>query len=314
MAYEKFEKLMYKIAKAYYEDDLTQLEISKKFSVSRVKVGRMIKEAKRQKIVEIILHEPKNAELIELEQKIEKKYHVDEVIIVDSVDVDYQQVLKNLGRAAADYLNRILLGDEIIGLAWGYTVLSVVDSLPKKNWNKMKIVQLMGGLGSPEKEVYGTNLIIRAAQSFGAKEYILSSPAILPTKEICQALLNDPQIADTLSLGKKSDIAIIGLGSPKMTLPAVSAGILSNEEMDDLMKEGAVGDVCLHFINSQGLPLQSEMDERVVAISLDQLKKIPKVIGVAGGIQKYEIVKGSLLGEYIDVLITDSALGKKLLQ
>jgi len=312
MAYEKFRKLMYKISKAYYDEGLTQLEIGEKFGLSRMKVGRLIKEAQKQKIVEIILHEPKNEKYIELEREIEKKYKIDEAIVIDSFGLTYEETLKRIGKATSDYLERVVSGNEVIGLAWGYTVLSVVESLPKKDFPEMKIVQLMGGLGSPELEVYGTNLIVRAAQSFGAKEYILSSPGILPTVDISEALKKDPQIKTTLKLAEKSDIAIIGLGSPRMTLPAVSASILSRDELNKLIDRGAVGDICLHFVDSVGNPLNEEIDKRVVTISLEKLKAIPKVIGVAGGERKYEIVNAALLGNYLNVLITDSNLGNIL--
>jgi DNA-binding transcriptional regulator LsrR (DeoR family) len=172
----------------------------------------------------------------------------------------------------------------------------------------------MGGLGASGHEAYGTNLIIRAAHELGGKEYILASPGGLPTKELRDVLLNDPQVSETLKMAMAADIAIVGLGSPKMTLPAISAGIISKNDLDSVIKNGAVGDVCLHFIDAEGEVVNSDLEDRIVAISLDSLKNIPKTIGLAGGVQKFEIVKAALTGNIVDVLITDSELGEKLVE
>ena len=304
--------LMYKIAHAYYEDGMTQQDIGKRFGLSRIKVGRLLKQAQHEKIVRIILREPQNSDEIELEHCIQEKYKVDEVILVPAID-DNQRVLQKIGIATAIYLNRTLHGDEVIGLTWGGSVLAVVNALPNKNWPDMKVVQLLGGLGSPEADMYGTQLTVRAAQSFGAKPRLISAPGILPTEELCEALSKDHQVADTLKLGSKADVAIAGLGRPTQTSPIIRAGILTTDELDDLNRLGAVGDIGLRFINAEGQPINHELDRRIIGLTLEQYQTIPKLIGVAGGPDKFEIVRAALLGKYINVLITDLEIGKRLL-
>ncbi len=150
-------KLIYRIAKSYYEDGLTQHEIGRKFGLSRIKVSRLLKEAVKSGAVKIMIFEPKSAEIVKLEEEIEQKYSIDEVVIVESSDFSYENTLTNIGRAAANYLDRILRGDETIALAWGNTIHSLVEALPRKNFYNLKIVQLMGGLGASGHEAYGTN-------------------------------------------------------------------------------------------------------------------------------------------------------------
>ena len=58
MAYDL--KLLYKVAKLYYKDNLKQDSIGRKLEISRYKVNRLLKEAREQGLVRINVIEPKN--------------------------------------------------------------------------------------------------------------------------------------------------------------------------------------------------------------------------------------------------------------
>jgi DNA-binding transcriptional regulator LsrR (DeoR family) len=307
------QKLMYKIARAYYDEGYTQQEIGERFGLSRVKVGRLLDKARRENIVKISILEPKDNVFYELENQIEKQYQVDEVILVPSRD-DHKRTLRGIGQATADYLDRVITGNEVIGLTWGGTLLAVVDALHTNNWPGVKVVQLLGGLGSSEADMYGADLTIRAAQTFGAKARLLSAPGIVPTKTVCDALLRDQQIKETLILGCQSDIALVGLGRPSPSSPVIQSGILTPEELKQLEHQGAVGDIGLHFMDSYGNAIENEINDRIIGLALDDYRKIKKLVGIAAGPEKFEVVKSTLLGKYIKVLITDENIGMKLLE
>ena len=306
------QKLMYKIARAYYEDGYTQQDIGQRFGLSRIKVGRLLEKARREKIVQISVSEPKIDAFYELENEIEKKYQVDEVILVPSKD-DYKRTLIGIGQATAGFLDRIITGNEVIGLTWGGTLLAVVETLHNNNWPGVKVVQLLGGLGSSEADMYGADLTIRMAQTFGAKARLLSAPGIVPSKEICDALLQDQQIKETLDLGCNADIALVGLGRPSPSSPVIQSGILTSTELEELEAQGAVGDIGLHFINDNGCAIENEINDRIIGLKIKEYKNIKKFVGIAAGPEKYEVVKAALHGDYLNVLITDVEIGQKLL-
>lgn len=307
------QKLMYKIARAYYDDGLTQQEIGSKFGLSRIKVGRLLEKARREKLVQITIQEPKINADVELENRIEKKYHVDEVILVPA-RTDHQQTLQAIGQATADFLDRVISGDEIIGITWGGTMLAMVDALHSNNWPAMRIVQLLGGLGSSQADMYAADLTMRMAQTFGAKARLLSAPGIVPTKEICDALRKEQQIEETLELGRRADIGIVGLGRPTSSSPVIKYGILSPNELVELEKQGAVGDVGLRFMDANGKEIQNEINDRIIGLDFEQYKSIKKLVGIAGGPEKFEAVKASLIGNLLSVLITDSEIGRRLVE
>ena len=306
------QKLMYKIAHAYYEDGYTQQEIGLRFGLSRIKVGRLLEKARQEKIVQISIIEPKIDAFYDLENQIEKKYKIDEVILVPSKD-DHRHTLMGIGNATAVFLDRIITGNEVVGLTWGGTLLAVVEALHNNNWPGVKVVQLLGGLGSSEADMYGADLTIRMAQSFGAKARLLSAPGIVPTKEICDALLQDQQIKETLKLGCSSDIALIGLGRPSPSSPVIQSGILTSSELEELETQGAVGDIGLHFMDGDGCAIENEINDRIIGLKIEEYKNIKKLVGIAAGPEKFEVVKAALNGNYLKVLITDVKIGQKLL-
>lgn len=206
-------KLLYKIAKAYYEDGLTQGEIGKRLGLSRIKISRLPQQARDERIVQITVIPPYESK-VDLEREIEAKYGLDEVVIVSPTSYDKAVIARELGPAAADCLLRSLPGDEVLALSWGTTLLAVVDALPAQNWPDMKVVQILGGLGRPEAETHGTDLTCRMAEAFGCRPRLLPAPGIVSSKLVKDALMADPQIADTLTLAAQADIALVGIGRP----------------------------------------------------------------------------------------------------
>ena len=159
-------KLLYKLAKAYYEDNLTQGEIGKRFGLSRIKVSRLLQQARDERIVQITIIPPQEPNA-ELERKLEARFGLDEAVIVFPSSYDKETVVQELGPPAAECLLRSLQGNEVISISWGTTLLSVVEALSLQAWPEMKVVQMLGGLGRPESETYGADLVHLVAQLQG---------------------------------------------------------------------------------------------------------------------------------------------------
>lgn len=303
--------LLFKIAKAYYEDNLTQGEIGNRFGLSRIKVSRLLQQARDERVVQITIIPPQNSNA-ELERELEVLYGLNEVVVISPTSYDALVLMRELGAATADCLQRCLQGHEVVGFSWGSTLLSVVDHLSPQNWPDMKIVQVIGGLGRPEAEVHGTDLTRRTAQIFGAKPRMLASPGIVPNKLVRDALLTDPQISDTLQLAAKADVLLLGIGRPTPGSAVMQSGILTTQELQELEALGAVGDIALRFFDSQGRAVNHEINDRIIGLDLAQIKKAPRIIGAAGGEQKYEVIRAALAGGLINVLITDERTALKL--
>lgn len=309
----EFKKLLYKVAKAYYEDDLTQQQIGQRLGLSRIKVSRLLSRAREDKIVQIAVVAPQSS-YADLEREIEARYNLNEAIVVSPTHTEPEALVREIGAAAAECLVRGLQGGEVLTLSWGTTLLSVVDALPAQSWPEIKVVQMLGGLGQPEADVYGADLVHRTALALGAKPRVLAAPGIVASELVCDALIADPQIADTLALAARADLALVGLGCPTPESVLMRSGILSQNELDELHALGAVGDIALRFFDAWGNPVQHEINNRIIGLTLAQIQRIPRVIGVAGGTDKYEVIHAALRGRLIHVLVTDEENGCRLVE
>ena len=155
---------------------------------------------------------------------------------------------------------------------------------------------------------------MRMVAQIGSKLHLLNLPGILDHASIKEAILSESYVSDVYDLFKKLDIVFIGLGAPTPDSVIMRDGtILSEKELEMLLEKGAVGDIALRFLDKDGNIIQSEINDRVIGISLEELKNTRQVIGLAGGPEKVDIIRAALRGKFIDHLITDHLTGKKLL-
>lgn len=305
--------LLYKIAKAYYEDGLTQDQIGKRFGLSRIKVSRLLQQARQSRVVQITITPPTDS-FGDIERDLETAYGLDEVIVVSTISSEQSDVVPRLGVAAAGYLARCLGDQQVLDLSWGTTLLAVVDALAPQNLPELRVVQMLGGLGRLESETYGADLTMRTAQTLGARMRLLPSPGIVSSKLVRDALLQDVNIAETLQVAARADLALVGIGSPMEGSVILDAGILNESELAELKALGAVGDIALRFFDSDGQAVDHAVNDRIIGLDLAQIKHIPRVVGVAGGDGKYEVIRGAVRGNLVDVLITDENTATRLYQ
>lgn len=307
------QRLLYKVAKAYYEDNLTQQQIGGRFGLSRVKVSRMLSKARSSRIVQISINPPQSSNA-DLEREVEAKYGLKEAVIITPSTNDSYVIVSELGPVAARYLLRCLEGREIVAISWGNTLLSVVDSLPAVNLPNVRVAQIIGGLGEVEAEVHGAELTRRTAQALGARPRLLHAPGIVKNKSVRDALVNDPQVSGTLELAAKADIALLGIGAFRKGSTLLNTRILSRSQIQALKAAGAVGDIALQFFDKNGTKIKSAIDAQIISLGIDAIRKIPRVIGVAGGSDKTDVIRATLLGRLINVLITDDSVAADLLR
>lgn len=304
--------LLYKVARAYYEKGMTQQSIANRYGISRSKVSRLLARAQREQIVQIKIIAPEDP-FTDLEHQLEEEYGIDEIIIVQQTG-NTQDWIQQAGKVAADYLTSILQGIETIGLTWGRSLLSLVNNLNIQNYTDLKVVQMLGGLGEPQAEFHGADLTRRMAQSFGIRPWLIHSTGIVKNKEICNELKNDIQVCDTLKLAAEATIAVVGIGlfdeNAQITRKQT---IISKDDYLILKEKGAVGDISLRFFNKEGQYIHTHLDDRIVGLTTDEIKQIPRVIGIAGGTEKFETLHAVLKGKLVHALITDNNTAEKLI-
>lgn len=306
-------RLLYRIAQSYYVDGLTQQQIARRFGLSRPKVSRLLQRARDEKVITFTLLPPPSG-MADLESELERKYGLEEVIIVAVSDLqDTANVKRELGPAAAECLVRSISGDEIVCIAWGLSILAMADALPFKSYPGVTIVQMLGGLGPVDELEHSAELTRRVSQKLNARLRLLPAPGIVSTRAAAEALKADKRIAETLDLAARADIAVVGLGVLQPDTILLRDGIIVTPgDLETLKAAQAVGDIALRYLDAYGNPLDVEINDRVVGLTLEQIKAIPRVIGIAGGTAKYDIIRAALRGGILDVLVTDHATAQAL--
>ena len=74
-----------------------------------------------------------------------------------------------------------------------------------------------------------------------------------------------------------------------------------------------MGDVCARYFDMDGQPAGGPVDERVLAVSLADLRLIPTVVGVASGREKAPGILGAVRGQVVDVLVCDASAARAVL-
>ncbi len=308
-------RLMTKVAHLYYGQDMTQPEIAAQLDLSQATVSRLLKRAKQEQIVRVTVNVPHGI-YSGLEEELQKIYGLKEAVVVDSVEHN-DQILRDIGAAAAYYLETTLHAGEMIGVSsWSATLLAMVDALqPLSRPSRIRVLQILGGLGNPSAEVYATRLVGRLANLMRGEAMLLPAPGVVGSPEALPILLEDRYVRDAMSLFDQVTIALVGIGTLEPSgLLASSGNIFSPEELNMLRAAGAVGDICLRFFDASGIPVATLLDERVIGMKLDQLRHVKRSVGIAGGKQKLNAIRGALQGHLINVLITDSFTAQHLLE
>ncbi len=281
------EMLLSKIAHLYYLEDMNQNEIAEKFDINRVKVSRYLKKARDKKVVEIKINYPRES-YNEIERKIEKLFDLKECIVVPEYD-NSQDTLKEIAVELAGVLDRILDDNDYLGVNWGLTLKGVTDYLQPKRKIKINVVPIVGGLGKIETGIHTNSIAKNFADIYGGTGYVINTPAILDTKEMKQALLKDSNTKEIFKLTNKLCVAIFSYSDISWDSSYSKYGSIRNEELNYLKKLGIVGDVNLDFLNDRGESVPNKINDRVIALSISEIKKIKNVIGIAYGERKVPV-------------------------
>lgn len=308
------EELLAEAATLYYRSRLEQEEIAQRLNVSRSTVSRMLQEALRTGIVEIrIRHSlPLHAEL---QRTLAGRFGLRDAMVLDTGGRKHDEHLPRVGRLAARYLDTSLGVGDVLAISWGTAVRAVADELQPRMPRDVEVVQMLGGAGSRNLQVDGTELARRMADLLGGHCRYLNVPLVVDDEATALALRRQREVRETLAAAAHADLAVVGIGA---LVPSVSsllrAGYLTREEMDDLTAHGAVGDVCGHLFTGEGALVDVPLARRIVNVPHEALKTMPRVVGVAAGFDKAHAILGALRARLVSVLVTDDVTIERVLR
>lgn len=300
------------IAYMYYIDGLNQSEIAKEYSISRSMVSTMLTEAKASGIVNIRIDDS-DLYCFDLQRKMEKIFGIEKVIITPKLSNSEENLMARLADGFIDYLNQIIKDGSTIAVSWGRTVHAIATRIRPTGNSNILITPLVGGIGN-EMTMYHSNIVCDLmAKNLGGSSYGLYAPVFVSSKEVKDVIFQDKSINKVLEFSKNADIAVMSIGNITSSVMR-KMETLEEKEIQNLLDKGAIGDINTAFFNKDGKILQTELGERTISITMDELKKIPKIVAVAGGKEKIEAIHAALRGKLMDVLITDENAAREILK
>ena len=301
MVYE--DALMAKAAWYYYFEGMTQQQISDRIGISRIRVIRLLDKARQTGMIQFSLRRG-NEERLKTEQALMERYGLDDVFLVPGPS-DPLQTNSNIAEAASMYIIERLHEGSVINIGYGDTPSRVLNNLATMTEQTITCVSLTGGVG-----YYLPNT---RSSVFNARLHLIPAPLLASSREMAEAFRQENSVSEISRMISLAQLTVVGIGSMDDSATIFRSGILTSNDLLYLSMQGAKGDVLSHFVDADGRLIESHVEDRLIATSLEKLSQLRNVIGVAAGIVKAEAIRAVLRGHVLDILITDLETAEAIL-
>lgn len=300
------EELLARIGREYYLENRPKVEIAASHDISRFQVARLLTEARESGIVEIKVHFPSHVSNDDV-RRIESLLGIGHVIVADTTG-DELQARRVLAKAAATEITHQAPSGGTLGISWSRT-LDVASRLVRE-LPRCDIVQLAGALPA-EPESNPLELIQRLGHLSGGLTWPLWSPLVVEDPTTALGLRRQREIAAALAKADSLNLAVVAIGAWKPGCSTVWDRV-NAETRQEAVLAGAVAECSGRLLNSAGAPVRSGLDERIVAVTIKQLQRTPRVIAIAQGEARAEAVRAVARAGFVTTLIIDEPLAKAL--
>lgn len=311
---ENREDLLIRVATLYYEEDHNQQQIANMLNISRSNISRLLKEAKQKGLVEIRIR--KRVDTVpEIERDLKQYFGLRAAMVINGQGRDYAERLATAGEAAAQYLELVLRPHDVLAVAWGTGVSAAVSAVSSDQSLGIDVVQMLGSVGTVDTVIDGPELSRQLATKLGGQFYYLPAPLFVDSPEARALFLEQQTVADTLERARNANIALAGIGTTQSEMSSfLRAKHLTEEQLEALRSQGAVGETCgIHF-DIEGNTDQFGINKRVICLDVEDQNNIPIVVAVACGLPKTLSILGALRGGHINAIATDDITAAAVLE
>jgi DNA-binding transcriptional regulator LsrR (DeoR family) len=297
------------VARRYYLDGRSKVEIAEEFGMSRFKVARLLDDARGSGLVRIEIRHDGSID-VDLSAQLRDRFALRHAVVIATPDEDTNHLRDHVGRAAAGLLAEIVTPQDVLGLAWARSVSVMARALPPLPGTP--VVQLSGSLAMPGGPDTSVDVVRDVAAASGGVAHCFYAPLTVADAATAQALRRQPEVARAFEQVPLVTKAVAGVGlweAGQSTLYDTG----TEHDRKALRELGVCADISGVFVDAEGSPVATELAERMIAVSAEELTSIPEVVVVPYGVRKAPAVRAALRSGIVSGIVTHTALARAVL-
>ena len=305
--------LLLEVARMYWDEGLGQTEIARRTGYSRPTISRMLAEARRVGVVTVTVAHPIER-LMALEKRLVDAFGLKTARVSEATPGNGSDVGPDVARTAADLLLESCGPHSVIAVSNGRAVAAVVHHTPERSWPSSTAVAMLGSVGESFNTEDGPDVCRNLSLRLGGRFRSLTVPLVFDSLALARAVREEDQVATTLELAARSDIALTGVGTVGTSVSPLLRRWMTPEVVRECRKRNVVAHVCGHHLDASGRHVHTALCDRTLCLDPERLREIPLVVGVAAGPDKIAAIRAALRGGYLSALVTDEATARAVLK
>lgn len=301
------------VARMYWDEGLGQTEIARRTGYSRPTISRMLAEARRVGVVTVTVAHPIER-LMALEKRLVDAFGLKTARVSEATPGNGSDIGPDVARTAADLLLESCGPHSVIAVSNGRAVAAVVHHTPERSWPSSTAVAMLGSVGESFNTEDGPDVCRNLSLRLGGRFRSLTVPLVFDSLTLARAVREEDQVATTLELAARSDIALTGVGTVGTSVSPLLRRWMTPEVVRECRKRNVVAHVCGHHLDASGRHVHTALCDRTLCLDPERLREIPLVVGVAAGPDKIVAIRAALRGGYLSALVTDEATARAVLK
>ncbi len=307
-------ELLAQVAAMYYVEELTQDAIALQLGLSRIKIYRLLKQARAEQVIQFTVNWPVQR-TPDVELQLCRSFGLREAFVLKPSSSDRTHVLARVGQLGARFLEQTLRDGMTLTVCLGRSTFEVIHAVRPGFQGRVSVVQAVGSMALATPGLDSASLTRELAAKLGGAAQYLAAPMVVDSIGAAEMLRSQREVQRPLELARQADVALVGVGNlDPATSEFAKAGYLSADELTRIRQAGGVGDISGQIFTADGAAYTGGFNERVIGLRLEDLRTIPTVISIAVGAAKVQAILGALRTGVLDVFCTDLETAAALLQ
>lgn len=297
------------VARRYYLDGWSKVQIGEEFGLSRFKVARLLDTARESGLVRIEIGHRGLVD-VDLSARLQEQFGLHHAVVVDTQEGDDDVVRMHVGQVAAELVAELVTADDVLGVAWARAVGAMAKALPRLP--SVPVVQLTGAVALPGGHDSSFDIVRDVARAAGGPAYVFYAPVVLPDAATAATLRRQSDVARAFAEAASVTKAVVGLGRCAPGLSTLYDAV-GERERAELAGLGVCAEVCGVFLGESGEVVDTPISDRVISVGAERLRAVPDVLAIAYGTAKVPAARAALRSGLLSGLVTHTAVARALL-